>query len=752
MQRHKAGQRLVVVWMVAGVLLLGHVQTNAAAADQKKNIVADVTRLPFSEVSALTGGLAIAADGRTAAHVAANGEIVLWDPASGKTLETLSADGKQPSAVALSPAGDLVAVGYADAQLVLWSRQARKVVRELGGHLHYISALAFSADGRMLASGGSDATAQVWEVDNGRRVRIFDSRYGDPVGSSGGNVIALGFSGDGRVMVVNEWYRGQYEPGRGTSLWDVNEGIEISTRHVTPPNTGNIVGVGQAIGGGGWLLTYTGRDGMVIERLDDCGVVPRQLPAGGYADSVIADAQGRWVAASENHEVKFFGLTGNPQARSVEIPGRTIALVAHPDGRSVLALLAKVDAARNVDYKNATIYRVAVPEPLLRLPLMAVKHGATYCPPSADVRKQQDFHLPESIPDLPVAARLVPTREMVASPTPRDLYFAQDGNLHVRYDGGVTEWDLRTQRVLRARFKSSYGFSGYLFLRLRDGWAVKDEVSTLNNMQTGKPLLRFKDHGVQDGQDGLSVTTVVTDQDTDEVYRIAPGRVEHYAADGRRLPDVVTGGGKPIILATRNGRLAVLDENYRVQVGQMKPGAKPITFGPLPREGNCDIDQLTLSGDGRYLQTGFNCGDGGMIYWVYEIETAKWAPTGFFAAPLPARANRAVIQDDRLNRLAILDLAKGALIARLPRHRSRNKHGDPEPLLAAISDDGRLVASASPDGLVRVWDINTRQILGEAKLGGALKVVAFDSPGRQLAAGQEDGEVVVFRLPAASGS
>lgn len=784
-QMNKAKPGLAVVWAVAGVFFFGHLQVVAIAAEKEKPAAEGVTRLPVGKADPLHGGLSISSDGRTAAHIGANGAVVLWEPASGRQLETIPAIGKVPSAVALSADGDLVAIGYQDSRVALWSRRARKVVREFSGHARWVSALAFSPDGRMLATGADDATTQIWEVHTGRRIRVFDSRYGTPVGNTGGVVVALGFSGDGHALIVNEWYSGQYSVERGFTVWDIDGGIEISTRQVAPPNTDKHMRAGQASGGRGWLLAYTGSEGLMVERLDVCESRPLKMPPGKYADTVAVDAQGRWVAASEIGRLTFFGMSGDMQGLPVELPENGIALAAHPDGRSVFALLydtrgpmtATSETTCDADGKCTTkslprsdqsygaIYRVAVPEPLWRLPPMTVKPGAAHCAPSAAVRAVQDFRLPDKPVELPVVARLAPQRlaqrisqwlpdSMAAAVAPVDvppgpaleLRFARDGNLYARYElvsenqsySGVAVWDPRAQRPLRARYKK---YGGNRHWRLRESWAEMDHEA-LYDMLTGKPILRLRK------TPELETEVITSDQDTGDVYRIVLGRIERYAADGRRLPDVPTDEIKPVNLTARNGRLAVLGADYRVQVWQIGSGAKPRIHGPLAREGNCDILELTLSPDGRYLQTEFNCGDGGTMYWMLEFESARWVPAPPFIAPLPARANRAVVPDERMHRLAVWDVGKAQVIARLPRHPMRDKKGNYRLPLAAISDDGKYVASASHDGSVRVWDLDARRLLGEVNIGGAVTAVAFDAAGRQLAASREDGQLVVLQVPA----
>ncbi len=754
---------LAAVWVVASIIFPGQAQANATGKDKKDAAAEGVTRLPFSGVAPLPGALSISADGRTAAHIGTNGDVVLWDVVNVKPLETIPADGKQPSAVALSPDGDLVAIGYFDSRVIVRSRREHKLLREFSGHAGGVSALAFSPEGRMLASGGDDATAQLWEVSSGRRSRVFDSQFGGSE-HGGGIVVALGFSGNGRVLVVNEWYSRFYDVERGTTLWDIEEDIEISTKNVAPPNTDDVMRAGQALGGGGWLLAYTGNKGLMVERLDLCKS-SHQLSSGRYAETVAADPQGRWVAASEIEKLTFFVMSGSAQGYSMALPSKAIALAAHPDGRSVFALM--IDSTQShgngsfifgrsaFTVTGGAIYRIAVPAPLWRLPSMVVKADATHCAPTQAVRMKQDFKLPEKSVELTVIAKLAPTKEMTTDPDdptgkynqvnpPRELYFASDGSLYALYHAesnfrsGVAVWNPQTKRLLHARFKR---YVRDFNLRLREGWAGwAAGTETLNNLLTGKAIYQFRKDERPDSS--------ASDRDTGEVYRIAAGHFERYAADGRRLQDVAT-GGSVVVFAARNGRLAVLYANGNVQVWQMQASGKSKTIGPVVNlaEDPCVIEQLALSADGRYLQIPFSCNDVPTFYRIYSLDSGRQVAQGALLAPFPGRANRGVVRDTRPHRLAVWDFDRGEIIARLPRHRSRDQSGTYKPLRAAISDDGRLLASASYDGLVRVWNLDTRQMLGEGRVDGTVTAMAFDAAGRQLAAGREDGHLLVFQVP-----
>ena len=65
-------------------------------------------------------------------------------------------------------------------------------------------------------------------------------------------------------------------------------------------------------------------------------------------------------------------------------------------------------------------------------------------------------------------------------------------------------------------------------------------------------------------------------------------------------------------------------------------------------------------------------------------------------------------------------------------------------LCVAFSPDGKLLASGSQDTMVKLWDIESRLLLGTREHGGPVTSVAFSSDGKTLASGSEDNTIKLW--------
>src|SRR5262249_7111245 len=193
------------------------------------------------------------ADGRNLAG-ARDGEVFVWEAATGKVRLRLRPQGHVVYGVAFSPDGGTLAAALFNGTAHVWDAATGKELRVLKGHVEEVRAVAFSPDGKTLATGGEDQTVRLWDVTTGRQrlapggldglvrriafapdgrtvatageekvIRLLDAATGAErrqlVGHDG-RVIAVAFSPDSRCLASG----GEDSPIR---LWDPSTGREL---------------------------------------------------------------------------------------------------------------------------------------------------------------------------------------------------------------------------------------------------------------------------------------------------------------------------------------------------------------------------------------------------------------------------------------------------------------------------------------------------------------------------------------------
>jgi Tol biopolymer transport system component len=154
---------------------------------------------------------AFSPDGKTLA-TGGNGHVIfLWDLATGKQRKTLKGHTAGTTHLAFSPDGKSLASGSYDQTCRVWdvaTGKSRIVGPRTGAGTAY--AVAISPDGQLLAIGRAEGSITLYRLRDGEEVRKMEKSWG--------NVWNLQFSPDGRLLASGE------QSGSPGALWEVATG------------------------------------------------------------------------------------------------------------------------------------------------------------------------------------------------------------------------------------------------------------------------------------------------------------------------------------------------------------------------------------------------------------------------------------------------------------------------------------------------------------------------------------------------
>src|SRR5262249_20205023 len=144
---------------------------------------------------------AMCQDGRTLVTGRQDGDVKIWDLASGQMSRRLAGNQKKPAQLALDPAGTWLVTASHQADnprlsfLRIWD-MAKGQVRALVPSVRDVVALAFAPDGRRLAVAGQDGK-------NPSPIRIIDIPGGEELadlGPQSDRALCVAFSPDGKLI------------------------------------------------------------------------------------------------------------------------------------------------------------------------------------------------------------------------------------------------------------------------------------------------------------------------------------------------------------------------------------------------------------------------------------------------------------------------------------------------------------------------------------------------------------------------
>lgn len=135
----------------------------------------------------------------------ADGDLRVWNIASGQAQELVYAHEAGIRSLAISPDGATVVAGSADRRISVWNAGPIKEIRRWEAHDSAVNAIAFDPEGSSFFTAGEDGVAKRWKTDNGDLLITCDAHRA-PIHAMAitpnGQTIATG-SNDGQVVLWN---------------------------------------------------------------------------------------------------------------------------------------------------------------------------------------------------------------------------------------------------------------------------------------------------------------------------------------------------------------------------------------------------------------------------------------------------------------------------------------------------------------------------------------------------------------------
>jgi WD40 repeat protein len=110
-----------------------------------------------------------APDGRTIATTSER-SVDIWDPNSGEKLATFEGHEDWILSLDYSPDGTLLATSSGDKSAIIWDIASGEMVHRLIGHTEALTRLSWSPDGRQLATASTDASVIIWDPVTGEQI------------------------------------------------------------------------------------------------------------------------------------------------------------------------------------------------------------------------------------------------------------------------------------------------------------------------------------------------------------------------------------------------------------------------------------------------------------------------------------------------------------------------------------------------------------------------------------------------------
>src|SRR5262245_32523598 len=263
-----------------------------------------------------------------------NGEVKLWDFATGRLLRTFPRHAKSVQDLMFLADGNQILSAAEDMTVKLWDSAAGRLLREveLKSPAEYFWAIKLSPDGKRALTAqtekGEDSNGlmKLWELDTGRVIRTFRT-----------NAHGIAFSPDGRRVVSQAPSANYACTGQIAVVWDANTGRQLQQLqgHSKCSSIDRV-----AFSSDVTRLATSASDKVV--RLWNLATAKELFafnhPA--YVREIAYSADGAWILTSaDDNQVRLWNASSGQLVKSFKRDGFgfTNALAFLPDGKRALS-------------------------------------------------------------------------------------------------------------------------------------------------------------------------------------------------------------------------------------------------------------------------------------------------------------------------------------------------------------------------------------------------------------------------------
>ena len=171
--------------------------------------------------------VAFSPDGTRLASASRYGLVKVWDAATGQETLTLKGHTGSVNSVAFSPDGLRIASASdrksvsarpAQGEVKVWDAATGRETLTLKGHTSLATSVSFSPDGQRIASAGGDGTVKVWDAATGQETLTLNGHSGSVSSDESGALLLrrdwlVAFSPDGQRLASAGW-------GGAVKVWD----------------------------------------------------------------------------------------------------------------------------------------------------------------------------------------------------------------------------------------------------------------------------------------------------------------------------------------------------------------------------------------------------------------------------------------------------------------------------------------------------------------------------------------------------